>query len=233
VEVVILNKRYEKIDFIRKAIAKNMEASNKIPTGHLITEVDITSLLEFIKEKRKKVKEKITITSFVIKAIADSIGSFEYLNSYFKEDKIFFNEEINVGIAIDVKEGLFVPVIRDCDKKNILEIAKELFFLSQKAKEKKLEIKDMEGGTITLSNFGMGGAKIGIPLIKIPEVAIVGVGAMMDKVVEKKDKFLSVKVVNVSLSFDHRIIDGMYGSNFLSSIKNYLEKEEFYGRESF
>ncbi|KPK33094.1 MAG: hypothetical protein AMS24_02240 [Chlamydiae bacterium SM23_39] len=233
VEEFASDKKYVEMSFMRKAIAKNMELANNIPTGYLITEVDVTSLLKFIQEKRKKIKDRLTITSFIIKAIADSVLSFKYLNSFFKEGKIFLNEEVNVGIAVDTEEGLFVPVIKSCDKKTVLEIAKDVSVIAQKARDKKLEIKDMEGGTITISNFGMGGAKIGIPLIKIPEVAIIGVGAIMDKVVFKEDKFLSIKIVNISLSLDHRVIDGMYGSNFLKKIKNFLESEEFYGGDAF
>ena len=155
-----------------------------------------------------------------------AVNKFPHLNAMVKEDKIFIKKFINLGIAIDTKEGLIVPNIKNIDKKSILDIAKEISFLAKNAKEKNLNIEDIKDGTMTMSNFGMGGAKIGVPLIKYPEVAIVGIGSIEEKVFLKKDLISLKKVVSLSLSFDHRVVDGMYASLFLKEIKNFLESEE-------
>jgi 2-oxoglutarate dehydrogenase E2 component (dihydrolipoamide succinyltransferase) len=231
-------KESEKIKMtpMRREIGRRMTLSSKnIPSASLIIDVDVTTLLEKISKRKesflKENKVKLTITSFIAKAIGRAAFLYPYVNSSLEEDFIVLKKGVNLGIAIDVKEGLVVPVVKNIEKKSILEIAKEIFSLAKKARENKLSIEDMQNGSITMSNFGMGGVNVGIPIIKYPEAAIVGIGALDRKVLPLNNSFSIRKVVSISLTFDHRIIDGMYGCAFLKEIKNYLE--EFYVEESF
>jgi 2-oxoglutarate dehydrogenase E2 component (dihydrolipoamide succinyltransferase) len=231
-------KDYEKIKMtpMRREIGRRMTLSSKnIPSASLIIDIDVTTLLEKISKRKesflKENKVKLTITSFIAKAIAKAAVLYPYVNSSLEEDFIVLKRSVNLGIAIDVKEGLVVPVVKNIEKKSILEIAKEIFLLAKKARKGKLSIEDMQKGTITMSNFGMGGVNVGIPIIKYPEAAIIGIGALDRKVLPLNNSFEIRKVVSISLTFDHRIIDGMYGCSFLKEIKNYLE--EFYVEESF
>lgn len=231
-------KESEKIKMtpMRREIGRRMTLSSKnIPSASLIIDVDVTDLLEKIsKRKESFLKEnevKLTITSFIAKAIGRAAVLYPYVNSSLDEDFIVLKKGVNLGIAIDVKEGLVVPVVKNIEKKSILEIAKEIFSLAKKARENKLLIEDMQNGSITMSNFGMGGVNVGIPIIKYPEAAIIGIGALDRKVLPLNNSFAIGKVMAISLTFDHRIIDGMYGCAFLKEIKNFLE--EFYVEESF
>lgn len=208
---------------VRKAIVKSMVKAHAVPTASLVMEADVTDLLKYIQEKKetflKKFQVKLTITSFFAKAIALACESFPYMNSSFKEDKIEIKNYINLGIAVERERGLIVPNIKDCNKKSIEEIAKEIAFLAKKVKEDKFDMEDIEDGTITLTNFGMGGAYIGIPVIKYPETAIVGIGIVFEKDKRKK--------INICLTFDHRVVDGMYSSHFAQEIKRLLKKDVY------
>lgn len=211
-----------KMSPIRKAIAGKMaEAWKNVPAASAFFEVDVSSLLKLIYENKKRFLEergvKLTITSFIAKGISKALLEYPYLNSEIMGDSVVLKRDINIGIAIDVEEGLLVPNIKNCDKKPIWEIAKEISSLAKRAKSGELDISEMEGGTITLTNFGMGGAFLGIPIIKYPEVAIVGVGA-----ISKRDSGKSIMMV--SLTFDHRAVDGMYGCKFVENIKSFLER---------
>ena len=215
----------------RKAIAKAMtKSSHDIPAASLIVEIDVTDVLKLIKDVKeeflKKNGVKLTITSFFAKAVTKGILAFPYVNASVKDDTIVVKKDINLGLAVNVSEGLIVPVIKNCEDKSIIDIAKSVALLGEKARTNSLSLEDVQEGTITISNFGMGGALIGIPIIKHPEVAIIGIGTIQKKVVALENGFFAVRdVMMVSLTFDHRIIDGMYGCSFMQEIKEYLEKK--------
>lgn len=220
-----------KLSPMRKAIAKSMIKSfQAIPSASLISEIDVTGVLNLIKEVKeeflKKYGYKLTITAFLAKGIASSLKAYPYLNASLDDDTIYLKKEINLGLAINIDKGLIVPVISSCEKKSITEIAKSISLLGEKARKNLLSPEDIESGTITMSNFGMGGALIGIPIIKHPEAAIIGIGAIVKRVVVLQDDSLAVRsLMNVSLTFDHRIIDGMYGSDFMRCFKDYMENQ--------
>ena len=133
---------------------------------------------------------------------------------------------VNLGVAVSVEQGILVPVIKHCQTLHLLEIAKELATLSQKARQGALSPDDVKEGTITLTNFGMSGVQIGIPIIRYPEVAIVGVGAIQKRVVPLENDILAIRsTMHLSLTFDHRVLDGMYGCGFLASVKKHLEQD--------
>jgi 2-oxoglutarate dehydrogenase E2 component (dihydrolipoamide succinyltransferase) len=220
-----------KMTGMRKAIADNMVRSfYEAPHATLVTEVDVTSIVTLIqKEKEEFVNKhgfKLTITAFVARAITKALQEYPLINSSLEGDTILLKRYVNLGIAVSVEQGLVVPVIKHCQRLGITAIAKAISELSTKARSGKLNSDDVNEGSITLTNFGMTGVQIGIPIIRYPEVAIVGIGATYKKVVPLENDLLAIRsMVHVSLTFDHRVLDGMYGCGFLSALKKYLEEE--------
>lgn len=220
-----------KMTGMRKAIADNMVRSfYEAPHASLITEVDVTDILKLIQDRKEeflaKHQVKLTITSFVVKAIAKALHEFPFINSSLEEDTIVLKRYVNLGIAVSVEQGLMVPVIKNCQSMGISSLAKAISDLSTKARSNKLTPDDISGGTISLTNFGMSGVLIGVPIIRYPEVAIVGVGAIHKKVVPMENDALVVRsFMHISLTFDHRVLDGMYGCGFLGALKKHLEND--------
>lgn len=220
-----------KMSPIRKAIADNMVKSfYQAPHASLITEVDVTHLLKLIQEEKEsffsKHGVKLTITTFVARAISQALQSFPLLNASLDGDTILMKRFVHLGIAVSVDQGVMVPVVKDCERKSLAEIAKEISSLAEKTRSHTLNPDEIQGGSITLTNFGMTGTMIGVPIIRYPEVAIIGLGAITKKVVAMPDDFIAIRsVMFVSLTFDHRVLDGIYGCNFLGELKKILEKD--------
>jgi len=220
-----------KMSSMRKMIAKTLvRSSHEAPHATLVNEIDITKVIKYLaKEKesfQKKYGYKLSVTSFIAKAIAAGAQKFPLINTSLEEDTIVAKHFVNLGIAVSVDEGLLVPVIQNCERRTVIEIAKEVADLSSKARANKLDPTQVTEGTITMTNFGMSGTLLGIPIIRFPEVAIVGVGAIQKKVVVLDDDTMAIRsMVHLSLTFDHRVIDGMYGCSFLAAVKEYLEGE--------
>ena len=218
-----------KLSGMRKGIADAMTKSySQIPHATLIGDVDVTDLLAHIaKEKDSFQKEhgvKLTITSYITQAIAKAAKEFPMFNASLYGDTIVAKKFVNVGIAVSLEKGLMVPVIKNCHEKSLVDISKAVAELADKARNDSLKPDDVQEGTITMTNFGMGGTHIGIPIIRYPESAIVGVGAIERKVVALDDEKTAIrKRVHISVTFDHRLIDGMDGCKFLASLKNHLE----------
>lgn len=220
-----------KMSKMRKAIADNMVRSfYEAPHATLISEVDVTKIMHLIKEEKEtffaKHGAKLTVTSFVARAISKAIQEFPLINSSLEEDTIVLKRFVNIGIAVSVDQGVMVPVIKQCQKMTLSCIAKEIQDLSQKARSLSLNPEDVQNGTITMTNFGMSGALIGVPIIRFPEVAIVGIGAIHKKVVVLEDDSFAIRsMMHISLTFDHRVLDGMYGCGFLAALKKHLETD--------
>ncbi|MGC1877783.1 MAG: dihydrolipoamide acetyltransferase family protein [Rhabdochlamydiaceae bacterium] len=220
-----------KMTGMRKAIADNMVRSfYEAPHATLVTEVDVTSITQLIQKEKEEFLSKqgfkLTITAFVARAIAKALQEYPLINSSLEGDTILLKRYVNLGIAVSVEQGLVVPVVKHCQRMGITAIAKAISELSTKARTSKLNPDDMSDGTITLTNFGMTGVQIGIPIIRFPEVAIVGIGATHKKVVPLENDILAIRsMVHVSLTFDHRVLDGMYGCGFLSALKKHLEED--------
>jgi 2-oxoglutarate dehydrogenase E2 component (dihydrolipoamide succinyltransferase) len=216
---------------MRKAIADNMVRSfYEAPHATLVTQVDVTGVQKLIqKEKENFLKQhgsKLTLTSFVARAIAKALQEYPLINSSLEEDTIVVKRFVNLGIAVSVDQGLMVPVIKHSQRKTLAEIAKEIGELSSKARAGKLSPDEVKEGTITLTNFGITGVQIGIPIIRYPEVAIVGIGAAYKQVGPLEDDVLAVRtLMHVSLTFDHRVLDGIYGCGFLSALKKHIEED--------
>jgi len=213
---------------MRKAIADNMVKSfYEAPHATLITEVDVTKILKVIQEHKKQQSTvKITITAFVARAIARALKAYPLINSSLDGDTIVMKRFVNLGVAVSVDQGLMVPVIKNCQQKNLSEIAQQISDLAEKTRNHRLVPEDVQDGSITLTNFGMTGTMIGVPIIRYPEVAIVGLGAITKKVAAMPDDSIAIRsVMMVSFTFDHRVLDGIYGCGFLSELKKHLEED--------
>ncbi len=220
-----------KMTGMRKAIAENMVRSfYEAPHASLMIEVDVTDTMTLIKNEKEaflsKHGAKLTITTFVARAIARALQEYPLLNASLRNDTIVVKRFVNLGIAVSVEQGIMVPVIKGCQKMNLPEIAKAVGEFAQKARTNTLDPNDVKDGTVTMTNFGMSGVKIGIPILRYPEVAIVGIGGISKTVAVLDDDTFGVRqMMHVSLTFDHRVIDGMYGCGFLSSLKKHLEQD--------
>lgn len=218
-----------KMSGLRKAIADNMVRSfYEAPHASLVVEVDVTDVLQLIKKEKEAFFAthgvKLTITSFLLQALAKTVQQFPMLNASLEGETIVMKRYVNIGIAVHIDGGLMVPVIRNCHDRNLVSLAKEVSDLSARARTGKLSHDEVANGTITLTNFGMTGALIGIPIIRYPEVAIVGAGTIKKQVVVREDDALAVRqIMYLTLTFDHRVIDGIYGCEFLSALKANLE----------
>jgi 2-oxoglutarate dehydrogenase E2 component (dihydrolipoamide succinyltransferase) len=219
-----------KMSGMRKAIADNMVRSfYEAPHATLISEIDVTAVIKLIQKEREKFFEKhgvkLTISSFVAHAISRALQEYPLINSSLEKDTIVVKRFVNLGVAVNVDQGLFVPVIKHCDRMGIISVAKAIAELSVKAREGKLTPSDVSEGTISMTNFGMTGVLIGIPIIRYPEVAIIGVGAIHKKVIVLEEDLLAIRsMMHLCLTFDHRVLDGMYGCGFLASLKKHLEE---------
>lgn len=216
---------------MRKMIADKMvQSATEIPHATLVSEVDVTDALALIaKEKEaftKKHGVKPTITALIAKAISVAAGQYPMFNATFDGSTLSKHASVNVGIAVSLEKGLMVPVILESNTKSIPEIAKSVADFAARARSNTLNPDDVQNGTITMTNFGMGGTLIGIPIIRHPEVAIIGIGAIERKVVPTDDdNFVIRKKVYISCTFDHRVIDGMDGCHFLAALKKHLEQD--------
>lgn len=214
---------------MRKAIAENMVRSfYEAPHASLVMEADVTDVMKLIAREKERFLQvhgiKLTITSFLVQALTKSLQQFPMLNASLEGDTIVLKRYVNVGIAVNIEKGLVVPVIKNCHERNLVSLAKAVADLSGRARMAKLTPGDVAEGTVTLTNFGMTGALIGVPIIRYPEVAIIGAGTVQKRVVVRDDDALSVRqMMYLTLTFDHRVIDGIYGCQFLAAFKQHLE----------
>ena len=216
---------------LRKAIADNMVKSfYEAPHASLITEVDVTRLVKWIAEEKTAFFEangaKLSVTAFAARAIARALHEYPLINSSLEGDTIVMKRFVNLGIAVSVDQSVMVPVIRGCESLSLVQIAQGIAKLAEKARTQSLSPQDVKEGTITLTNFGMTGTMMGVPIIRYPEVAIVGLGAITKKVAVLADDTMAIRsVMMVSLTFDHRVLDGLYGCAFLNALKKHLEED--------
>jgi pyruvate dehydrogenase E2 component (dihydrolipoamide acetyltransferase) len=198
-----------------------------------VTQFDKTDITEFEKDRKelsKKVEEhgaKLTVTGILIKIIAEGLKKFPQFNSSIDMDKmeVIYKKYINIGVAVDTEYGLLVPVIKNADKKNLIDISVELNALAAKARDKKLSLEEMQGGCFTITNLGGIGGTYFTPIVNSPEVAILGVSrGNYEPVYNKEGKFEPRLMLPISLSYDHRIIDGADASRFLRWVCEALEQ---------
>ena len=220
--------RREKVSKLRETIAKNMSISKTvIPHTTVMDEVDVTELVKFRNEQKGLADEKgvhLTYMPLIIKALTATIHEHPKFNtSYDSETKeLIYKEYINVGIAVDTPDGLLLPNIKDADKLSIFDLAKDLSTMKEKANEKKIQLSDLNDGTISVTNYGIFDSTFGVPVIKFPEVAIIGIGRISKKAVVVDGEIVVRDTLPLSLSIDHRVIDGGDAGRFLRTFKEYL-----------
>lgn len=218
----------EKMSPIRKAIANAMvNSKTKAPHVTLMDEVDVTELVAH----RKKYKEiaaqeniKLTYLPYVVKALVSAAKKYPIINASIDEetDEIIYKHYYNIGIAADTDRGLLVPVVKDADRKSLFEISQEISELAEKARSGKIAPHEMQGASTTITNIGSAGGQWFTPIINYPEAAILGIGRIAEKPVVRNGEIVIAPVLAVSLSFDHRLIDGATAQLALNQIKKLL-----------
>ena len=222
----------EKMSGIRKAIAKAMvHSKHTAPHVTLMDEVDVTELVAH----RKKFKDiaaekeiKLTYLPYVVKALVSTLREFPALNTSFDDEtsEVIQKHYFNIGIAADTEKGLMVPVIKNADRKSVFAISDEINGLATKARDGKLSAAEMKGASCSITNIGSAGGQWFTPVINHPEVAILGIGRIAEKPVIKNGEIVAAPVLALSLSFDHRMIDGATAQHALNHIKRLLSQPE-------
>lgn len=224
----------ERVPFkgIRKAISNAMvKSAYTAPHVTIMDEVDVTELVAF-RTRMKPIAEKkgikVTYLPFIVKALVAASRQFPALNASIDEEnnEIVYKKHYDIGIATDTDNGLIVPVIKDADRKSIWMIADAIRDLAARGRDGKLSASEMKGSTISISNIGSAGGMFFTPIINYPEVAILGTGRISEKPVVKNGEIVVAPVMALSLSFDHRLIDGATAQNFMNYIKQLLANPE-------
>ncbi|QGQ95966.1 2-oxo acid dehydrogenase subunit E2 [Paenibacillus psychroresistens] len=231
-EVVSNNERkdeyYINLTPMRSAIARNMRQSvTEIPHGWMMIEVDMTNLVAL----RNKLKDdfnrnegiNLTYLAFLMKAVVNAIKDYPIMNSFWGVDKIVVKRDINISLAVGTEDSLTVPVIKKADEKNIAGLAKEIDLVTKKARSGKLTLADSEGGTFTINNTGSFGSILSHPIINYPQAAILTFESIVKRPVVIQDMIAVRSMVNLCLSLDHRILDGVICGRFLQRVKENLE----------
>ncbi len=217
--------REENTSKMRQIIAKRLgESIGPIPTFYLTVEIEMDNALEFRKQINESIApEKVSVNDVIVKVAAMASMKHPFVNSSYRDDKIRFYEDADVGVAVAIDEGLITPVIRGANKKGIAEIAKEVKDLAEKARNKKLQPEEYTGATFSISNLGMFGIKEFTAIINPPEAAIFAIGAAKPTAVVENGEIVVKTVMSVTMSCDHRVIDGATGAKFLQTFKQMLE----------
>lgn len=221
----------EPLKGIRKKIAENLQmAKHIIPHFTLMDEVDVTELVAFresMKDSAEKAGTKVTYLPFVMKALIATIREFPAFNASIDDNaqEIVYKKYFNLGFAADTPNGLLVPVVKHADHKSILDISKEIIDLSKRARDGKLKPDEMKGATITITNIGSVGGTYATPIINHPEVAILGMYKIQDRLeLTTEGKVISKKFMNFTITCDHRLIDGALAARFLKAFLGRIQK---------
>lgn len=219
---------------IRKTIAKRMlESKREIPHAWLMVECDVTNLVRYrdrIKEEfQKKEGVPLTYLPFFIKSVAEALKEFPVLNSQWADDRIIVKKAVHISLAVAADQALFVPVIKDADQQSISGLAKAVNELAKKTREGRLTAEDTTGGTFTVNNTGSFGSVLSAPIINPPQVAILSLEAIVKRPVVLDNQITVRDMMNICLSLDHRVLDGLVCGRFLQRVK---QKMEGYGTDT-
>ncbi len=220
--------RIEPMSLMRTKIAEHMVYSKRtsahVTTVHRVDMTRIARLREQIKEEFKaRYGFSLTYLPFIVRAAAQALRAFPIMNASIDGNNIVYHNEINIGIAVALDEGLIVPVIRHADEKSIIGLQRDIVDLATRARARKLKPEEVQGGTFSITNYGSFGSLIATPIIPQPQVAILGVGAVTKEPVVIDDAIAIRSVCYLSLTFDHRLIDGAPADQFVTKIKQILE----------
>ena len=209
---------------MRKTIAKRLvESKTTAPHFYLTYEVDMKRAIDLRASLNSSGDVKVSFNDIIVRACAFALRNHPKVNSSFAGDKIIQHGAINVGVAVAIDDGLITPVIRNTDMKSLFEIASESKELAAKAREKKLKPDEFSGGTFTVSNLGMLGVEEFAAIINPPEAAILAVGAITEKPVVENGQIVAGHRLKLTLSCDHRVVDGAVGAEFMQEVKLILE----------
>jgi len=220
--------RIEKMGIMRKKIADHMVMSiHTSPHVYSAYEVDFGKIDQLRLKKKADYEAagaKLTYTAFIAKATVDTIRQFPFSNASIDGENIVYKRDINLGIAVALDQGLIVPVIRNADERNMLGLCRAIQDLAARARSKQLKPEEVQGGTFTITNPGIFGAVFGLPIISQPQVAILGVGSIDRRVVVVGDMIAVRPMCYLTLGYDHRLIDGAVADQFMSQVKQTLER---------
>jgi 2-oxoglutarate dehydrogenase E2 component (dihydrolipoamide succinyltransferase) len=213
---------------MRRKIAEHMVLSARTsPHVYSVYEINfarVAALREKKKAEFEAVGGKLTFTALIAKAVVDALRQFPIVNASIDGDNIIYKKDINLGIAVALDNGLIVPVIRNADEKNLLGLSRAIDDLASRARSKKLNPDEVQGGTFTITNPGIFGALYGLPLINQPQVAILGIGSIEKRAIVVDDAIAIRPMCHITLGYDHRLIDGADAGRFLSFLKERLEQ---------
>jgi 2-oxoglutarate dehydrogenase E2 component (dihydrolipoamide succinyltransferase) len=213
---------------VQKMAQHMVHSWNTAPHVGAISEADMTAIVQYrekhTEEFEKREGFKLTYTHFIMEAVIKALKDFPLVNSAIEGDKIIVKKYINLGMAVASDNGLIVPVIKNADEKNFVGMARAINDLAQRTRAKKLSPDDITNGTFTVTNYGVFGNIIGTPIINPPQVAILGIGAFQKRPVVINDAIAIRTMSYLTLSFDHRIIDGALGGMFVQRVVKYLEE---------
>ncbi len=222
----------EKIIGLRRKIAEQMVKSRfTAPHFTYVDEIDVTALNSVRKKLKARAAErgvKLTFLPFIMKALCRVFADFPNLNANVEEDPLALvvKGDINIGVATDTPQGLFVPVLHNVEQKSVLRIAAELADLTERTRTGKARLEELQGGTFTVTSVGAQGGMFATPIINHPEVAILGINRIHERPVVREGQIVVRKMLYLSSSFDHRIIDGMVAARFTTALKDILEQPE-------
>lgn len=221
----------EPLTNVRKMIAANMVKSRHTAAHCAVSdEVDMTALVEMRGRMKDRVLRdygvKLTYMPFIVKAVVRGLKEHPILNASMTDTEVHYKKFYNIGIAVHRDQGLIVPIVRDADRKNLLQIAHDIEDLGARARSEKLTLDDIQGGTFTITNAGMFGATSSVPVINVPEVGILGVHLIEERAVVRDHRIVVRWMMTLVLSFDHRLVDGTPAVMFLHRVKELLEDPE-------
>ena len=208
------------LEGIRRVMTEKMTLSLQIPQVTTVAESDVSDLMKLSKEK------SITITAFVIRAVVEGLRAYPFINASLEGEEVILKNYFNIGVSVASPRGLVVPILHNAEKKDIQVLSKELSDLAQKARENRLVLEEISGGTFTVTNSGVFGALFSTPRIHPPESAILGLGKIMKQPVVIGEEIAVRSMMYLCLSYDHRIIDGETAVKFLQEVKKNLESPQ-------
>ncbi len=213
------------LSMMRRTIARRLtESKQQVPHFYLTIDVDAEPLVDLRSRFNTEVGRKISFNDLVVKAVAVAIARAPEVNAQFTAEALVYHGRIDISVAVAVDDGLVTPVVRDADQKSLLQISAEIQALSLRARDRKLSVEEMTGGTFSISNLGMHGIDEFAAVINPPEGAILAVGAIRSEPVVKNDTVVPGKRMKLTLSCDHRVVDGAVGAKFLAELRKVLEQ---------
>jgi 2-oxoglutarate dehydrogenase E2 component (dihydrolipoamide succinyltransferase) len=231
VELFSRSERKEKMTQLRKTVSKRLvEAKNTTAMLTTFNEVDMSFVMDIRAQHKDKFKEKhgvnLGFMSFFTKAAAYALQEFPAVNAYISNDELIYHDYCDISIAVSAPKGLVVPVIRNAESLSMADIEKKVIELATKARDNKLTLEEMQGGTFTITNGGVFGSLLSTPIINIPQSAILGMHKIEERPIVIKGQIVARPMMYLALSYDHRIIDGKESVGFLVRIKELLENPQ-------